>query len=588
MSLTLAMRNALSGLNLNQFGLSVTSNNISNVNTPGYTRKMVQQMSRSVGGVGGGVDIAGILRRVNEGLNKELRGQMARFGSSQLQSSYLARVQDTFGTPGSTTAVNANIGRLAASFEALGAAPQSGQAQIDTVNDAVRMARQINDMATRTNALRGQADQEIVATVTSINELAQRVHDLNDQIVQGGNSSNGELSVADLMDQRDQALRELSELVDVSTYTRSDGRVIVNIAGGYNLVGDAVQTVGYNAANTVTPGTTFGAITIAGAGDLTSRFTGGKIKSLIDMRDTTLQNYMSQLDAMALALRDRVNAVHNDGTSFPAQRTLTGTQTTTGATVFPASTGAVRIAVTDANGAVVRVVDYTLPAVASTVGAVVTALNTALAPDGTVTLNANGQMVIQAANAANGIAINENTGNVGGTGVGFSHYFGLNDFFTGTDNTSLRGDLAMTLAVHPNLVSNPSYISRADLSLTAVATEVAIAPGDGSVAQRLAAVFTTQYSFAATGGMPAMTSSIGDFSASLIAFNANMAARSNSDFEIAQTTLDNLDKRAASESGVNIDEEMANMVVLENAYNASAQVIRTVNQMFEELSNILR
>ncbi|TAH37558.1 MAG: flagellar hook-associated protein FlgK [Alphaproteobacteria bacterium] len=587
MSLTLAMRNALSGMNLNQFGLAVTSNNISNVNTPGYTRKIVQQMSRTANGIGGGVDIAGVTRRVNDGLARELRSQMSRMGLSNVQSTYLARVQDSFGTPGSANAINANIGRLAASFEALGATPQNTQTQADTVNDAVRMARQINSMATSTNNLRGQSDQEIGTTISRINELATQIDDLNDQIVQGINTTAGGSSVTDAQDRRDQAIRELAELVDVATYTRSDGRTMVTI-GGYNLVGDTVQTVAYTPAAVVSPSTTFGAITIGGVGDLTSRVTNGKLKSLITLRDTTLPNYMAQLDTMALALRDRVNAVHNDGTCVPAQRTLTGTQSGLAAgTVFPASTGAVRIAITDATGAIVRVVDYNLPAVASTVGAVTTAINAALGPDGTCTINASGQIVIQATNAANGVAINENTGQVGATGQGLSQYFGLNDFFTGTDNPAVNGDLALSLAVNPTLVSNPGYISRGDLSLTAVVGENGVAPGDGSVAQRLAAVFTTQYSFSAVGGMPAMTNTIGNFSAALISFNASLASTANSDYDISQTTIDNLDKRIGSESGVSIDEEMSNMVVLENAYNASAQVIRTVNQMFDELTRIL-
>jgi flagellar hook-associated protein 1 FlgK len=123
--------------------------------------------------------------------------------------------------------------------------------------------------------------------------------------------------------------------------------------------------------------------------------------------------------------------------------------------------------------------------------------------------------------------------------------------------------------------------------LTAIAGQNGIAPGDGTVAQRLAGVFTTNYSFSAVGGMPAMTSTISDFSASLISYNANLTARARSDNEISITTLDNLDKRISSDSGVSVDEEMSNMVQLQNAYNASAQVIKTVNAMFEQLERIM-
>ncbi len=588
MSLTVAMKNALSGLQLNQFGLSVTSNNISNVNTPGYTRKQVQQYSRSANGIGSGVEIGGVTRTVNDALLSELRNQMAKRGLNTTQSNYLDRVTDTFGVPGATNAINANIGRFGASFEALGTTPQSAQNQLNVVNDAVRMARQINDMANSTQNLRGQTDLDIAATVAKINQLAVRISNLNNDIVRGSAAASGGQSVTESQDRRDQAVRELSELVDVSTYNRSDGRMVVVIAGGYNLVSDSASTVAYSPSTAVSPSTTFGAITVNGAGDITSATRSGKLRSLIDLRDTTFPNYMAQLDSMALALRDRVNAAHNDGASFPAQRTLTGTQSGLAAgTVFPASTGAIRIAVTNATGAIVRVIDYNLPTVASTVGAVVTALNTALGVDGTATINASGQIVIQAASASNGIAINENTGQVGTTGQGLSHYFGLNDFFIGADNSSLNGDLALAISVNPTLVSNPSFVSRADLSLTATAGENGITPGDGSVAQRLAGVFSTQYSFGAVGGLPAQNSTIADFSASLIAYNATLTSVARSDKDNAESTLDNLDKRLSSDSGVSIDEEMSNMVLLQNAYNASAQIIKTVNAMFDQLERIL-
>lgn len=590
MSLTIAMRNALSGLQANQFGLALTSNNISNVNTAGYTKKIMQQVSRSANGIGGGVEIASVVRQVNDALLRELRSQMSRLGSSSVQTDYYESIQNSFGTPGAANAVNANIGRLGASFEALGTNPQNAQSQLDCINDAVRMARQINDMATSTQNLRGQADRDIAAQVNRINELATRIHELNDEIVRSSSSGGGGQSTTDAQDRRDQAVRELSELVDASTYTRADGRMMVVIAGGYNLVSDSPSTLAYTPAAAVSPATTFTAITINGAGDLTGAIRSGKMKSLIEMRDVTLQNYMGQLDTMALALRDRINAVHNDGTSYPAPNSLVGSQAFSGGagTAFPASTGSVRIAVTDANGAIVRVIDYDLSTAPATIGGVAAAINALLGADGSCTINASGQMVITATNGANGIAINENTSNVGGTGRGFSHSFGLNDFLVGTDNTSLQGDLALSLAVHPTLISNPSRVARADLSLTAAATQTGITQGDGSVAQRLAGVFSTQYSFAASGGIPAMTSTIGDFSAAIISYNSSLASRARNDNEVAKNTLDNLDRRASSQSGVSIDEEMSNMVVLQNAYNASAQVIRTVNAMFDQLESILR
>ena len=293
---------------------------------------------------------------------------------------------------------------------------------------------------------------------------------------------------------------------------------------------------------------------------------------------------MAQLDAAALSLRNNLNAQHNRGTSLPAQRTLTGTLGgLTNGTALTA-TGITRISVVDANGSIVANADIDLSTTA-TVGDLITAINTALGVNGTASL-VNGQLRIQAANAANGIAINENTSNVGG--LGFSNNFGMNDFLVGGDNPAQAGDLALSLAVNPTLISNPGFVSRAQLSLTAGVGQNGIAPGDGSIAQALAGVFTTSYAFSATGGLPGMNSTIADYVASMIGLNANLAQQARNDNEIATASMDNLDKRMASDTGVNIDEEMSQMVVLENAYNASAKVIQIVNQMFEQLESIIR
>lgn len=584
MSLTIAMRNALSGLNLNQFGLSVLSNNISNVNTPGYSRKTVEQVSRVANGIGSGVDIARVARNVNDTLVRDLRNQMSRMGLANVQQRYLDRMQDNFGTPGSANALNSTIGRLGASFEALGANPQNAQNQLNAVNDAQRMARQINNLATATQDQRAQADQEISTAITEINRLATLIHNLNDEVVRTGTITSGGQSSTDAQDRRDQAVRQLSELIDVSSYKRSDGRMVVVVAGGFNLVSDSASQLGYTAATAVSPGTNFNAITIDGANNLTSRVTSGKLRALIDMRDVTLQNQMAQLDRAAASLMANINIQHNKGTSLPAQRTLTGnTGTLTNGTVF-AATGTPRISVVDANGAIIANADINL-AGSATIGDLITAINTALGVNGTASL-VNGSLQIQAANTAHGIAINENNSSVSGNG--FSHHFGLNNFLSGSDNPALNGDLALSLSVNQNLINNPGFISRHTLSLTATAGQAGILPGDASAAQALANVFTASHSFAATGGLPAMNSTIADYTASMIGYAASQTARARNDAEIATATMDNLDKRMGADVGVSIDEEMSQMVVLENAYNASARVIQVINEMFEELGNIIR
>src|SRR3954471_20969284 len=98
MSLTLALSSAISGLSTAQAGLDVISNNIANVNTEGYTRKVFVPESVVLAGTGAGVQIGDITNRVDQNLLKDMRTQHSAVGLLQTSNSYYQRVQDTFGT----------------------------------------------------------------------------------------------------------------------------------------------------------------------------------------------------------------------------------------------------------------------------------------------------------------------------------------------------------------------------------------------------------------------------------------------------------------------------------------------------------
>ncbi|MGD9650132.1 MAG: flagellar hook-associated protein FlgK, partial [Dongiaceae bacterium] len=274
MSLTAALRSSLSGLSLAQLGLSVTSNNISNVNTPGYTRKIVEQVSQARSGIGSGVDLGAITRRVNNSLLGEMRTQNSTSYRSQTTSEYFTRLQDLFGRPGATSSLNNQILSLANAFEALGAGPENPQNQINTVTEAVNLTQKINNLGQTIQNLRGETDQEIVTMVGEINALLNHIHDLNHQIV--GTPENSQ-SFADLEDQRDQALQDLSQYIDVSYFTQADGQFVVLTGASMPLVSNGVFQLAYTPQSAVVPGSTFNAITINGSNDLTNIVQNGKL-----------------------------------------------------------------------------------------------------------------------------------------------------------------------------------------------------------------------------------------------------------------------------------------------------------------------
>src|ERR1700741_2292156 len=98
MSLNLALTSAISGLSTAQAGLDVISNNIANVNTEGYTRKVFQPESIVLAGYGAGVQLGEIINNVDQNLLKDMRQQHSAVGLLQTSNSYFQRIQDTFGT----------------------------------------------------------------------------------------------------------------------------------------------------------------------------------------------------------------------------------------------------------------------------------------------------------------------------------------------------------------------------------------------------------------------------------------------------------------------------------------------------------
>lgn len=584
MSLTLALNNALSGLQHSQIALQLTSNNVANVNTEGYSRKTVSTLTRLVAGVGAGVTTSDISRSVDENLLRDLRDQLSQVGVTRVTQDVYVRTQDFFGPPESSTSLTANIATLSERLESLATAPEDIAQRQQVVNAATALARQFNSMATEIQDLRGIADQDIADSVTILNTELAKIAELNQEISR--NLARG-LPTADLQDQRDLSLSKITEQLDVTYFVRPTGEVVIQTGAGVSMLDGPAPTITHTptagADASIAYPTNIDAITLNGV-DITTSIRSGRLKGLIDIRDTLLPNLNVQLDTLAAQLRDEVNAIHNDGAGLPPPNTLTGTlDGLAGGDAF-AGTGSVRIAVVDANGnAVAAPFDFDLTS-AATVGAVASAIDTGLGAYGSASINANGQLEISAANASFGIVINEMTSDVTATSRGFSHHFGLNDFFVGDPAAS---SYAQQIGVRADIVASPALVSRGELGTGNIgAGDNAVAAGDNSVAQRLAELFTSDVSFSAAGALPALTTSFAEYAAQILATNATGAAEADESLKFREVLVQDLTFRMSSQSGVNIDEELAELVVLQSAYAASARVFSVASEMIQTLEDM--
>lgn len=324
-SITLALSTAKDGLLAMQSALGTISENVANANTVGYSRKIVNLETRVVDGVGAGVQLAEVSRTVDEGLLRDLREENADLYKFDVKENYYARMEELFGAPADNSSLSHVMSEMLATFETLSTSPNSSLSQAEVVRWAVNSVDKINDMATEIQDLRLQADVELAQVTEDANELIHQIADTNDKIIRNAAVSN---DVSALLDKRDLALDELSKLIDIQYFQRTNGEIAVFTQGGTVLVDSDAQSITHSraAASGPTISHAQGGFTgvFVGSRDITNDIIGGKMAGLIDLRDGELNNFQRELDELSQEMMDAVNLVHNRGMSFPGQQSFNG------------------------------------------------------------------------------------------------------------------------------------------------------------------------------------------------------------------------------------------------------------------------
>ena len=173
-TITLALRTAQSGLLANQQALDVTARNISNVNTEGYSRKVVRFENSALVGAGSGVNISQISRQIDEGLLKSTRTEKSELTELTSQSTFWNRLQDLFGSPESNTSISHTMAEFGEAIESLAVSPNNALEATETVRSAENLTKQLQQMSITIQDLRLQADQQLSDVATELNSKRDR------------------------------------------------------------------------------------------------------------------------------------------------------------------------------------------------------------------------------------------------------------------------------------------------------------------------------------------------------------------------------------------------------------------------------
>ncbi len=312
---------ALSGLRTAQAQIGVTSNNIANASTDGYTKKTLNQYTVVIGGQGGGVDVGLVERHVNDLLLKDLRRQISLTAGLETTKSYLSQVQSLHGTPESDTSITSSLSNLKTVFSQLANQPESDYL-IETVYDAAQQTvKKFSQYTMSITQLRNSAQSEMKQSVDTINLLTSQIADLNKSI----KAARAQLrSSADLEDQRDLSIRNLAQQLDISYYANNDGSVTVMTATGDLLAHTEAVPVNFNPSQVGVQSyypASAAAIILGNPSngtDLTaSASLGGKLGALVTLRDKTLPTYQAQMDELAYQTASRFSAEGMDLFTLP-------------------------------------------------------------------------------------------------------------------------------------------------------------------------------------------------------------------------------------------------------------------------------
>ena len=300
-----SLSSASRALEAQRYGLDVTGQNIANVNTPGYTRRVVDFGAvppESTRSAGRGVEVLGIRAQRDRLLERRLESEISGSHREASLAGALGNVETSLGSAGRT--IDARLTEFFDSFARLADDPTSSVARRDVLQQGQSLAAAFRETSNRLAQSRTDADRQVVATVDQINSLADRIATLNRSL--GATNDNG--TRLHLQDEQATLVRQLAELTDINIVEREDGGVDVDIAAGRALV------VGQTAVALTTSANSSGQHAISSGGvDVTSQFTGGRIGGLLQARDVNIPSYQSRLDDQAFALAGAVNTIHSAG-----------------------------------------------------------------------------------------------------------------------------------------------------------------------------------------------------------------------------------------------------------------------------------
>ena len=618
MGLSSALASAMSGLRANQAALSITSSNVANANTPGYIAERANQIEVPSGGPGSSAQFIGVNRELDLFIQGQLRTETSGAGFANQTSNILGQLQSLYGTPGSTGTLEAAFNNFTTALQALSTSSSGLSAQTTALASGQALAQQLNSTSQGIQTLRSNAEQDIGTSVNQANTDLNQIAAINTKL-QG--LSPTDPTAASLEDQRDNAINDLSKLVDVKVTTDSSNQANIFTTTGIQLVGGGLASkFNFASAGTLTPNSLYNSNPgKSGVGSLTIQLpnganldvvankviSSGQIAADLQLRDQTLVQAQTQVDQLAATLSSSLSDQTTPGTAVTI-----GTQSGFNLNLANLQPGnSINLTYTN-NGVqqqvqIVRVDDPNALPLPSPPGvspqvigvnftgginSVVTQLNAALGPNNLQFSNPSGN-TLQVVNATTGATVNAAsvTSTVTSLTSGSPQlplFVDAGTPYTGaiTGSGSQLTGFAGRITVNSALLNSPS-------NLTVFSTSPPTAVGDTTRSDFIFSQLTTgTFTYSPKTGLGSATApfngTIGNYVQQFLSQQASAATSATQLQQGQSVVVSTLQQKFDSTSKVSIDNEMSNLIALQNSYAANAHVMSVVQSMMTALLQI--
>ncbi len=548
-------------LSINQRAMQTVGHNIANQETEGFSRQQVRSGTSAPDptGLGGGADAQPTSRVYEKFVQRKILQENPRSEMFKSRGEFLQKIEIIFSeTEGN--GLHKALNEFWNSWSQLSNQPESEPARMRVKEQSDVLASRFRGMHSQLSGLRKEINGRLVATVNKVNELGQKVAELNRQIF----SYEGRQRVAnDMRDARNQAIEELSALVDVNSFEDPNGRTTVIIGRDWTLV----EGINRYQLDGKMKGGELGMLNIDGVStndnrrDLTRTFREGEMAEMLRMRDDTIVEYQKNLDEIAFSLAGKVNKIHASGTGINSaaemMKSTFGLNSAALNQPLPfLKDGIFQLHLVDPHNEILETYEIEVQAGKDTLPDIVKRLNQTVNDPGLLqaSIEGDGSLLLQSGTDYKFI--------FGEDQSSLAQVLGLNSFFD-----TLKGAEDIQLSGH--ILENTNNIS----------TGKDLIPGDNRIALEIAKLQTRPT-------MRDETMTFDEYYNGVLTGMGLKIQRNNTEQAQQESMVKQFKEIRSSISSVNMDEELADMMQYQKAYEASARFINTIDKMMETVINM--